>query len=73
MGEGLAGGGRREVDSQIWWEVGDRPHKQVGDGKLAPKSGGRCEVGPQAGGRWKLRPLSHPFLYLMLKDSIPRL
>ena len=37
-------GGRWEMDSQKWCEVGNWSHKQVGDGRLAPKTGGRWEV-----------------------------
>ena len=33
-----------EVHSHKWWEAGDLPHKQVGDGRLDPKTGGRWEV-----------------------------
>ena len=32
------------------WEMGGWPPKQVGEGRLAPKTGGRWEVGPQ--NRW---------------------
>ena len=45
-------GGWWEVNSEKWWEAGPAnrwemggwPRKQVGDGRLAPKTGGRMEV-----------------------------
>ena len=32
------------VASQKWWDVKDRPHKHVGDGRLASKTGVRWDV-----------------------------
>ena len=36
-------GGKWETNYQNWWEVGDWPQKQVRDGRLSPKTGGRWE------------------------------
>ena len=34
-----------EVDSQNWWEVGDRPSNKVGD----------CTLAPEISRRWKVK------------------
>ena len=34
------------MDFQNWWEVGDWPHGQVGDGRLVHKTGGDGRLRP---------------------------